>query len=91
MAGFVQAGAMFRMAAAPEAITGVLEGADFSKFGDEAKQGVAAFAAEVLEEHQLVAVIAMKGFHGPGNEVHAKYTRTTYDAHAKCVAHVRLV
>ena len=66
MTAFIQRFAVLRVPAAPEAIAGVFESADFGDFRDETKQRFAAFTAKILEEHQLIAMIAMESFHRPG-------------------------
>lgn len=56
---------VFRVPAAPQALACVFESADFSNFRDKTKQRFAAFAAKILEENQLIAMIAMERFHRP--------------------------
>ncbi|CAG9191776.1 hypothetical protein BCAR13_1050029 [Paraburkholderia caribensis] len=51
------------MQAAPLAVARVFEGADFGQFRHITEQRRAALAQYVLEEHALVASVAMEGFH----------------------------
>jgi len=53
-----------RMQAAPAAVAGVFEGADLADVGQVAQQRVAVLAADVLEEDQLLAAVAVERFHG---------------------------